>query len=121
FPLPDLDSGVADKVYTNQSGEVTAEIAEDPNDDLICNVVRVVNARDGLAPIVAIAENHNPDSPVSIENLGRILFREVQDANIPDQATAELIAQRTLQAGATYDNRVTITTGPDPSRNPHDV
>jgi hypothetical protein len=121
FPLPDLETDPVGKIYTNASGEITADVDENPNDELICNVVRVINARDGLAPIIAVAENHDPASPVSIENLGRVLFREIRDTNIPDQATAELIAQRTLQVGATYDNRVAIATVPDPTRNPYDI
>lgn len=121
FALPDLETAPVAKTYATASGEVTAHIQEDPNTDLICNVARVINDRDGVSPIVAIAENHDPSSPVSIETLGRVLFREVRDANIPDLATAEAIALRTLQEGATYDNRVTMTTGPDPTRNPHDI
>jgi hypothetical protein len=120
--LPDLETAPPNKVYTTDSGEVTQEVSEDPKSDLICNVVRVINERDGTDPILAIAENHNPASPVSIENLdGRRLFREIRDANIPDQETAEAIALRTLQEGATYDNRVTITTALDPTRNPHEI
>lgn len=121
IPLPDLATAPIAKQYSAASGEVTSEVLEDPNLDLVCNVVRVVNERDGTAPIVAVAENHDPASPVAIETLGRVLFREVRDPNIPDQATAESIARRALQEGATYDNRVTITTGADPTRNPHEI
>jgi hypothetical protein len=122
IPLPDLASAPVAKTYTLASGEVTAEVSEDPDDTQVCNVVRVLNDRDGAAPILAVAENHNPASPVSIPNLdGRRIFREIRDDHIPDQATAETIALRELELGATYDNRVRITTGLDPTRNPHEV
>jgi hypothetical protein len=122
IPLPDLATAPIAKTYSLAGGQVTAEVAEDPDADRVCNVVRVMNDRDGAAPILAVAENHNPASPVSIENLdGRRIFREFRDDHIPDQATAETIALRELERGATYDNRVRITTGLDPTRNPHEV
>lgn len=121
FPLPDLETALVAKTYTTEGDEITEAVTEEPDASRVCNVVRVVNDRDGASPIVAIAENHNPASPVSIENIGRILFRDERDSGIPDQQTADAIALRLLQEGATYDNRATLVTAPDPERDPHDI
>lgn len=122
FPYIDLNASEPNKKYTTGvGGEVVNEVVQEPDYAGIVNMVRVSNDKSGITPFTTVIQNNNLDSPVSIPKLGRTIFKEINDTNIPDLASAIAIARETLQRGASIYNRVRIDTLADPSRNPYEI
>lgn len=122
FPFIDLNASEPNKRYTTGiGGEVINEVVQEPDYAGIVNMVRVSNDKSGITPFTTVIQNNNLDSPVSIPNLGRTIFREINDTNIPDLTSAIAIARDTLQRGASIYNRVRIDTLADPGRDPYEI
>lgn len=60
--------------------------------------------------MVAIAENTNPQSPLSISRRGRKITQTVQVQNIPSQAALQLYADRMVTDSLTSGETITVTT-----------
>ena len=73
-------------------------------------------------PVAGTAENHDPESPGSIENLGRVVQgKPIRYANIIDTAQANLLAKAELKKVSGLNRKVTLRTLPDPRRKPREV
>ena len=68
------------------------DLASSPNRVIITGQERT----DGGQPLVAVAENHDPSSPLSYENRGRWITRIEQAADATDQTTLNAQATRCL-------------------------
>lgn len=81
------------------------------------NIVLVTSSDTLLPPIVARAENHNPNSPTSIENMNN--RRKVQHIPLPElvnATAAQAIADAELAKRAGLNEKMTFTTPVDPRR-----
>jgi len=92
-------------------------VEDDPDWNRFANVV-IVTSEDTQQqpPIVAIAKNTNPNSPVSVQNYGAEVVKRVRAKSVVDQASADALAAAQLAASTAYYRRLRITTLPDPRR-----
>lgn len=120
--LSDLNDGEPDVVYADAwapEGErlLIGDPTSDYTDNRFANVV-IVRSQDvdQEPPIIAVARNDNPDSPASVQNLDRVVTKEVNLQSISSQEDAEITARAELQAATSFYRRVSISTLPDPRR-----
>lgn len=72
-------------------------------------------------PIVGVAENHDPNSRVSIEKYGVQQPEAVRYKTLSSQEAADLIAQALLVFATGFDLKLTLDTVPDPRRGPRET
>lgn len=72
-------------------------------------------------PITATAQNTNPDSPVSIQNLGYTVSKTVAVDSLPDGVTADLLARAELARASSSHTERKIKTLQDPRRTADEV
>lgn len=107
-------------------GEVlvsTEDISDHPDDENFANQIVVLSSDTNTTPqIMAIAENRNPNSPFSIQNLGRIKAADpITLQNIVSLEEATLYAKAALRRASGLYRRVTIKTVVDPRRGQKEV
>jgi hypothetical protein len=75
----------------------------------------------GTIPVSGKAENHDPDSRVSIENYGRVVQGEpIVLENLISQAEANKVAKAALRIASGTDLKLNLSTFCDPRRGPRD-
>lgn len=73
------------------------------------------------APVVAVATNRDPNSPGSVQNLGRVVQGEpVMVQNVVSQSAANQLAAAQLKRDTAANHRVNFSTLPDPRRGPRE-
>ena len=72
-------------------------------------------------PLVAVAENRNPNSRASIQRLGRTITKKVSTSTAASQATLDKMAKAQLITASGFYRRSTITTLRDPRRKPDET
>ncbi len=82
-----------------------------------CNMV-IVTSEDPkqLPPVFAVAKNNDPNSEGSYQQLGRWVKRRIKKEHIVSQFSAQLLADRNLQAGSSFAHQISYSTPPDPER-----
>lgn len=76
---------------------------------------------DGTGPMVAVAENNNPASPLSILRRGRRIAKTYKLRNIASQEAMEKYAQLVCQDGMMLGTTVSISTAIMPGCGPDDI
>lgn len=100
--------------------KVVKTIKRDSTPDRIANKVVVISSSSDT-PIVGTKYNRNPASPTSTVALGMTIAKTYNESNVADQATADRIAQQRLETASQVYNRLSLTTTPDMSREPHEA
>jgi hypothetical protein len=123
----DLTEDAPDVRYRDQAGEgfdmmVLGETDEEFDDERFANkvILRSTNVND-KPPIVSVQFNTNPNSPASIDNLGRVVLKRIDREAIKDQATADKIAKQELQNAASFYHQLQVETLPDLRRGPRET
>lgn len=81
----------------------------------------VCSNADKEAPLIATAENTNPQSPLSIQRRGRRIMKFVQVDNIADQNALQAYAERLVNESLITGETITVTTGLIPGYGVADV
>ncbi|MGC4107810.1 MAG: hypothetical protein QM753_15925 [Thermomicrobiales bacterium] len=115
-PMASMASSTTYSTRTPQRVGIVKTISVEPLVSEVWNKVVVVKDNSNQAPIVVTKRNMNMASPTSIPNLGREIAIVIRDGNLADQSAAEALAQKTLDEGATINNRLSLSTLPDPER-----
>ncbi len=99
------------------------EVEEVYDDERFANRVVVYSGNPSISPPwVGVAENHDPESPGSIENLGRVVQKEpIVLQSITSQAAADAVARAELAKASARARKLTVRTLPDPRRGPREV
>ncbi len=99
------------------------EVEEAYDDERFANRVVVYSGNPSISPPwVGVAENHDPESPGSIENLGRVVQKEpIVLQSITSQAAADAVARAELAKASARARKLTLRTLPDPRRGPREV
>jgi len=120
--LEDSRGEVADALYSSRSEVgglmVTGPVRGERDRAAFANRV-VVYAGDPneTTPVVGVAENHDANSPGSIENLGRVVQNEpIQVQNIVSQQEADRLALAELRRRSSMERKLSLSTFPDPRR-----
>ncbi|MDP9475227.1 MAG: hypothetical protein M3R38_05955, partial [Actinomycetota bacterium] len=101
---------------------VGEEVSDDWDDERFAN--RIVVTSDDVnqdPPLVAVAENRNPDSRGSYERMGRWITKRVNLKTITSQVDADRMARAQLEAASGFYRRATINTLRDPRREPDET
>lgn len=94
-------------------------ISDNWDDESFANAVVVISEDPNQTPpIVAHAENNDPNSDASRVNLGFWKVKKVTRKTLPDLATAKKIAKSELQASSGFWRTIGWSTPPDPERGP---
>lgn len=97
---------------------VTGEIGDDYDDERFANRVVVYSADLQVTPpIYAVAENRDPNSKGSIQEVGPVL-KEIRQQAITSAQEAQALADAELQRSSGYLRKLGISTLPDPRRGP---
>lgn len=121
--IKDVDARPPDMSY-GEVGDplIVGEVADDYKDSNFANKVVVMSTDvNTTPPIVAVAENHDPNSPASIENLGRTVIKVISLQNVISQSVADTLAKDELSKASGRYHRVTMATIPDPRVAPRQV
>jgi len=87
----------------------------------LANRVIAVVTDPSLPAWSAVAENRDPNSPLSIPRLGRVFTKVIEVDSVTSQAALQAVAERYLQQEAGLYRRLTFTTLLDPRRDAHEV
>lgn len=124
FPYQDLKTVEPPlKLFSGQGSTVVGAIKKEPLTTGIVNFVKV-SKEDTQNPANSIyweQKNDNANSPASIPRMGRTIFESIESSDIPDLATAKIIAARVLQEAASLYTKYEVQTLPDPSRGVFEV
>jgi hypothetical protein len=101
---------------------VRSQILE-PDVSRIYNTITVMRDDPTKATIYATAINDDPESPVSTTSTGLALAppEPIRVQTLSSQTEADALARSLLEEAAAVYTKLTLTTSPDPSRNPHEV
>lgn len=98
---------------------LTGSVTDDWDDERFANCVIVTEEtppESGRSMITAVAENRDPNSAGSYDQIGFWRVKMIKFRSITSQADANLLARAQLQAASGYYRRATWTTPPDPDR-----
>jgi hypothetical protein len=106
-----------------RDGALSAEVLESFEDARFANRVVVRSGDPNISPpIVSVAENHDPQSRGSIENLGRVVQKEpLVLKSVATQADADRVAGAELKKASSLARKLTFATLPDPRRGPREI
>lgn len=127
FVTKEIESGLStESVFygTTEDSErlITDEIGWEYGDESFANRVVVYSGDPNEAtPVVGIAENNDPDSPISIPNYGVVQREPVTMQNIVSEAEANKIALAQLRLATSLHLTLNVSTLPDPRRGPREV
>jgi hypothetical protein len=122
--IEDLSARGADVAYGPQfEPMLLAPVNDDFEDVRFANKVVVISTDvEQEPPIVAVAENHDPNSPASRENLGRWETAEpYRLGHIVSQVEAAALARGYLQARSSLYRKLQLSTLTDPRRDVQEV
>lgn len=92
-------------------------VKSDVDQSEFANVVLVTSNDTLLPPIVARSENHNPNSPSSIENMGNVsIVKHIQLPEFVNASAAKAIADAELARRSGLNEKLTYNTPVDPRR-----
>jgi len=113
-------STVAPAVRYGPGAGLVGEVRVEAELTRLANRVIAVGRDPQQEPIAAVAENHDPRSPLSIERLGRVYTKVLEvDASTEEELAAA--AQRYLDREAGLYRRASFATLLDPRRDAHEV
>jgi hypothetical protein len=100
---------------------VVGEIGDDYDDERFANrVVAVSTDTSTDVPMVAVAENRDPNSPGSINNFGRVRQKRISVQNAVSQAVLDTLARSELEQSTARYRKLAVSTLPDPRREPRE-
>ena len=110
-------------VVARGGARLQPEVEETFDDERFANRVVVYSGDPNISPpVVSVAENHDPQSRGSIENLGRVVQKEpIVLKSIATAADADLVARSELKKASSLARKLTFATLPDPRRGPREV
>lgn len=115
-------AAVAVSYLTNGQSIVIAPVTEKPDLTRLANKVIASSQNSGLAaPLVSVAVNSSPSSPVSTIVLGRTITKWLTNDAAADQATLDAYALSELSQSAALYNLITLLTSFDPRRDAHEI
>lgn len=115
-----MSSRTPDVVYTGDDFILIPIVEEAETTRLANQVVAVVNDPN-RPPLSSVATNNDPDSPISVINLGRTITKIIPADAAADQSTLDDIAQSYLESEAGLYRRATLLTSIDPRRDPNEI
>lgn len=119
---PEQETASLQPVWTFDDGNSSILYPEiSMNHDLygIPNIIEVIYSTSKKGTMYASAENHDKNSPTSIENRGRKIIHRITNPNIstnPKQSELNIYAKRILREMSTLEYMITFTHGYCPVR-----
>jgi len=124
-PYEDMATAQPAVTYSSEAGsQIVPPIDEQPDWTRVKNRVIVIGSDPAANQIIAIAENNDPTSPASYQNLGAWISPPESPYQVPEiqtQDAADAMAVALIREGASFYRTLTLQTLPDPTRNPREV
>lgn len=118
--LEELAARTPDATYTGNDFVLTP-IEDEQDTNRLANRVVVVVTDPDRPGMAGVATNMDPDSPISVPNLGRIISKRLERDSAATQQILNEAAQRELEASASLYERATLLTPIDPRRDAREV
>lgn len=101
---------------------LTDDIGWEYSDEAFANRVVVYSGDPNeVTPVVGVAENNDPDSPISIPNIGVVQREPVTMQTLVSEAEADKVALAQLRLATSLHLKLNLATLPDPRRKPREV